>query len=172
MDKKVTNQPLQEFHLKDLKGAFLVGIHPSGGDKALCEDHLAELERLCDTFGLPVIEKITCPIKKLDAGTYLGSGKIEEILEKATQVGADIVVFDDEISPHQQKNLENLLKCPVIDRTELIIEVFAQRAQTKEAKLQIELAKIKYQFPRLKRLTYLDNLLVAVGTLKEKVKSR
>lgn len=151
-DKKTPNQPPQEFHLKDLKKAFLVGIHLSGGNKELCEDHLDELERLCETFGLLVVHKLSCPYKKLDAGTYLGSGKIEEILESATKLEADVVIFDDEISPHQQKNLEALLKRPVIDRTELIIEVFAQRAQTKEAKLQIELAKIKYQFPRLKRL--------------------
>ena len=146
------NKQVEPFEFKNLKKAFLVGIYFSGDTAALCDEHLSELHRLCDSFGLPVIGQIACPIKKFEAGTYLGSGKIEEIYQKTEEIGADVVIFDDEISPHQQKNLEALLKRPVIDRTELIIEVFAQRAQTKEAKLQIELAKVKYQFPRLKRL--------------------
>ncbi len=142
----------QEFHLSDLKRALLIGVYTSGKDKHLCEEYLQELHRLCDSYGLPVVGYVACPIKKLEAGTYLGSGKIEEILQISLEKQVDIVIFDDEISPHQQKNLEALLKRPVIDRTELILEVFAQRAQTKEAKLQIELARVKYQFPRLKRL--------------------
>jgi GTP-binding protein HflX len=146
------NKQTEPLQLKDLKKAFLVGVYSSGDSTALCDEHLAELHRLCDSFGLPVIGQIACPIKKLEAGTYLGSGKVEEIFGKTQEIGADVVIFDDEISPAQQRNLEALLKRPVIDRTELIIEVFAQRAQTKEAKLQIELAKTKYQFPRLKRL--------------------
>ncbi len=152
MDDKTPAQPVQDYRLKDLNTAFLVGTHSSGGNLPLCEEHLTELRRLCDTFGLSVIGKIACPIKKIEAGTYLGSGKIEEIYQKAKDLDVDVIIFDDEISPHQQRNLETLLKRPVIDRTELIIEVFAQRAQTKEAKLQIELAKVKYQFPRLRRL--------------------
>lgn len=134
--------------LKDVKTALLVAIYRSSSEKKLCEDSLEELASLCKTFGLTVTNKISCPIKKLDAATYLGKGKIEEL---AKMMG-DIVIFDDEITPHQQKNLEAAFKRPVIDRTELILEVFAQRAQTKEARLQIELAKVKYQFPRLKRL--------------------
>ena len=124
-----TKQPphvAQEFALKDLKRAFLVGVHPSGGNKGICDEHLEELERLCDSFGIPVIGKIACPIKKLDAGTYIGSGKIEEILQIANELEIDIIIFDDEISPHQQKNLEASFRRPVIDRTELIIEVFAK----------------------------------------------
>jgi GTPase len=152
MEDKKSTHPIQEFNLKDTGKAFLIGIHPSGGNLATCQEHVAELSRLCDTFGLATIGRITCPIKKIESGTYLGSGKIDEIAQKIKELEADVVVFDEEISPHQQKNLEKLLKCPVIDRTELIIEVFAQRAQTKEAKLQIELAKVRYQFPRLKRL--------------------
>jgi GTPase len=85
-------------------------------------------------------------------GTYVGSGKLDEILLTVSEKGADIVIFDDEISPNQQRNLEKFFGRPVIDRTELIIEVFAQRAQTREARLQVELAKVKYQLPRLKRL--------------------
>lgn len=132
--------------------ALCIGIYRSTGEKSLCEENLAELERLCDTFGVKVASKIACPIKKLDAGTFLGSGKIAEIAQLVTELGITLVIFDDEITPHQQLNLEKLLKTAVIDRTELILEVFAQRAQTREARLQIELAQTRYQLPRLKRL--------------------
>ncbi len=143
---------LTENSFKDAKTALLIGAYSSGQDKEVCEDFLKELERLCETYGLTVVDKVTCPIKKVDAGTYIGSGKLNEILELVQEKGADIVVFDDEISPNQQRNLEKFFQRPVIDRTELIIEVFAQRAQTREARLQVELAKVKYQLPRLKRM--------------------
>lgn len=143
---------LTENSFKDAKTALLIGAYSSGQDKEACEDFLKELERLCETYGLTALDKVPCPIKKVDAGTYIGSGKLSEILELVQEKGADIVVFDDEISPNQQRNLEKFFQRPVIDRTELIIEVFAQRAQTREARLQVELAKVKYQLPRLKRM--------------------
>ena len=152
MDAKNIVQQEKEFELKETKAAFLVGTFPSGGDKNLGEEYLEELERLCETFGLDVAGRILCPIKKLTAATYIGAGKLEEIEKIVTDLDIGVVIFDDEISPNQQRNLEAFFKRPVIDRTELIIEVFAQRAQTREAQLQIELAKIKYQFPRLKRM--------------------
>jgi GTP-binding protein HflX len=138
--------------LKQFKTAYLIGTYPSGEDKKECEENLDELERLCETYGLRAINKLSCPIKRLDAATFLGKGKIEEIKQNAEEIQAEVLIFDDEISPHQQRNLEEIFGKPVIDRTELIIEVFAQRAHTREARLQIELAKVKYQFPRLKRL--------------------
>lgn len=151
MMEKGPEQP-QVFDLKTRQCALLIGVYRSGKPIQECEESLAELERLCETYGLKVAEKVPCSIKKLDVGTYLGSGKLQELQERADLLGADITIFDDEISPHQQRNLEKVFQRPVIDRTELIIEVFAQRAQTKEAKLQIELAKVRYQLPRLKRL--------------------
>lgn len=140
------------YEIKDLKTAFCIGVYFSKDKLELCHEHLDELESLANTYGFEVLEKISCSLKKFDAGTYLGSGKIEEIKEKADEIGADVIIFDDEITPNQQKNLERLLKRPIIDRTELILEVFASRAQTKEASLQIELARSRYQLPRLKRL--------------------
>ncbi|MGD0664633.1 MAG: GTPase HflX [Rhabdochlamydiaceae bacterium] len=134
------------------KTALLIGAYSSGHDKEACEDFLKELERLCESYGLTAVEKVPCAIKKIDAGTFIGSGKLDEILLTAQEKGADIIIFDEEISPNQQRNLEKFFQRPVIDRTELIIEVFAQRAQTREARLQVELAKVKYQLPRLKRL--------------------
>jgi len=132
--------------------ALCIGIYRSSADKQMCEENLLELERLCDTYGVPVLSKVACPIKKFDAATFLGSGKIQELTLMIQDLGLTIVIFDDEITPHQQLNLEKLFGVAVIDRTELILEVFAQRAQTREAKLQIELAQTRYQLPRLKRL--------------------
>ncbi|MBS0621057.1 MAG: GTPase HflX [Verrucomicrobia bacterium] len=143
---------VQLLDLKNLKKALLIGIYRSSEEKQQCADYLDELERLCETYGLTAASKVSCPIKKLDAGTYLGSGKLEELVKMSEELAIEVVIFDDEISPHQQRNLEKIFKRPVIDRTELIIEVFAQRAQTREARLQIELAKVRYQFPRLRRM--------------------
>jgi GTPase len=132
--------------------ALLIGVYYSGSERSSCEDSLNELQRLCETYGIAVAEKVPCPIKKLEGGTYLGKGKLEELVQLSQTKRVDLVVFDDEISPRQQRNLELLFKRPVIDRTELILGVFAQRAQTREARLQIEHAQLKYQFPRLRRL--------------------
>jgi GTPase len=143
---------LTDNSFKDAKTALLIGTYTSGPAKEGCDENLSELSRLCDTYGLKTVERVTCPIKKVDAATFLGKGKLDEILLNVEEKQADIVVFDEEISPNQQRNLEKFFKRPVIDRTELIIEVFAQRAQTREARLQVELAKVKYQLPRLKRM--------------------
>ena len=139
------------YELKDLKSALLVGAYLAK-EKELCFEHLNELESLANTYGFTVVSKEACPIKKIEAGTYIGTGKLEELGAKAEELGVDVIIFDDEITPNQQRNIERFFKKPVIDRTELILEVFAQRAETKEARLQIELAKARYQLPRLKRL--------------------
>lgn len=134
------------------KRALLVSITVGRDDKRAAEEHLIELERLADTAGVVTVDKIPCHIKKFEVGTVVTSGKLEELIAKAHELNVDLVIFDDEISPSQQRNLEEAFKKPVIDRTELIIEVFSQRALTKEARLQIEMAQVKYQYPRLKRL--------------------
>ena len=139
---------LTENSFKNAKTALLVGAYFATKDKGACNDNLTELQRLCETYGLETVALVSCPVKKIDVGTFFGSGKLEEL----SQENADVIVFDEEITPHQQRNLEKFFKKPVIDRTELIIEVFAERAQTREARLQIELAKVKYQLPRLKRM--------------------
>lgn len=165
--KELHSNILPETHeLKRFKTALLVASYPSGKEREECEQNLAELERLCDTFGIKALDRIPCPIKKFDAATFFGEGKIDELVAKGQELGAEIIIFDDEISPQQQRNLEKIFQKPVIDRTELIIEVFAQRAQTKEARLQIELAKVRYQIPRLKRLwTHLERQVGGGGFL-------
>lgn len=133
------------------KKALLVGTY-SAKAKTECEEQLDELQSLGDTYGLLTVFKLPCPIRTYDAATFLGSGKVEELKALCLEHAVDVVVFDDEISPHQQRNLEKILEKVVIDRTELILGVFAQRAQTREAKIQIELATFRYQMPRLRRL--------------------
>ncbi|MFZ0564971.1 MAG: GTPase HflX [Chlamydiales bacterium] len=132
--------------------ACLVGVYSGAANLQICSEHLDELESLADTFGIKTIEKIPCIVRKIDAATFLQKGKLEEIASKIADSKANLLIFDEEISPAQQRNLEKILKVPVMDRTELILEIFAQRAQTKEARLQIELARTQYEFPRLKRL--------------------
>lgn len=134
------------------KKALLVSVYKGPEEKVLCEEHLRELELLCETYGVIVVEKVPCGIRKYDAATFVTEGKLQELIDLAAQKAVDVVIFDDEITPAQQRNLENAFKLPVMDRTGVILEVFGQRAQTKEARLQIALAQTKYQAPRLKRM--------------------
>lgn len=132
--------------------ALLVSAYKGNDQKSICIEHLEELALLTETYGVEVLEKFPCVVRRYDAGTFITEGKLQEAVDLCKSVNANLVIFDDEISPGQQRNLENEFKVPVIDRTEVILGVFAQRAQTKEARLQIELAQVRYQAPRLKRL--------------------
>lgn len=132
--------------------ALLISAYKGAAQKNTCTEHLDELALLAYTWGIEVAEKVPCPIRKYDASTFITEGKLEELVAQAKELAVDLVVFDDEVAPSQQRNLEKAFGIPVIDRTEVILGVFAQRAQTKEARLQIELAQVKYQAPRLKRM--------------------
>lgn len=132
--------------------AFLVGIYFDPSEKKICEDHLEELRELSRTCGFEVVGIKPCPLKRISSATYLGKGKIKELIVDVESTQADVIIFDEEISPNQERNLEKLFHRIILDRTGLILEVFARRAQTREAKIQIELAKNRYELPRLKRL--------------------
>ena len=138
--------------MSSIKRAVLVGSYLHKRGLLLCQEHLNELKSLSYTLGFEVIKQFPCMIRKVDTATFLGKGKVEELSHEATISNADIIIFDDDISPNQQRNLERIFKLPLIDRTELILEIFSRRAHTKEAKLQIELAKNQYQLPRLRGL--------------------
>lgn len=158
---------LGEGRLSDREGnrTIVIGTYKGSKEKEIAQEYLDELKSLCDTYGLQTVKKIIAPLRKIEASTFLGKGKIEEIAQIAEEEKADILVFDDEILPQQQRNLEKFFKKIVIDRTELILGVFAQRARTKEARLQVQLAQFKYQLPRLKRLwTHLERQRVSGGT--------
>ena len=124
--------------------AVLAGIESADG-----YDTLSELAELCQTAGIKVVAKEQQRRRAVDAATYIGSGKAEELALTASACEADIFVFDDELTAIQLRNLEQVLGLPIIDRTMLILDIFAQRAQSREGKLQVELAQLKYRLPRL-----------------------
>jgi len=127
-------------------------------------EHLDELARLADTAGAQVVGRLT---QRLDAPTpnyYIGQGKVGELGDEAGAAGATLVVFDDELSPAQGKNLEAALKLRVMDRAELILDIFARRAKSKEAKMQVELAQLEYLLPRLARMwVHLSRIRGGIG---------
>lgn len=112
-------------------------------------DSLAELEQLSRADGFDVVGAVRQHLRTPHPATMVGRGKVEAIRELAAEQRADLIIFDDELSPSQQRNLEEALKLPVIDRSQVILEVFAQRARTREGRLQVELAEYEYLLPRL-----------------------
>jgi GTP-binding protein HflX len=128
------------------------------------DNALAELSQLAITAGLTPISKITCKRKAPDAALFVGSGKADEIKFMAEQLGAQEVLFDQSLSPAQQRNLERHLGLPVNDRTLLILEIFAQRARSHEGKLQVELARLQYLSTRLvRRWSHLERQQGGIG---------
>ncbi|MHB9132757.1 MAG: GTPase HflX [Armatimonadota bacterium] len=128
------------------------------------EESLAELERLADTAGAQVVAVITQRREKPDPRTYLGKGKVEELREVMQRGDASLVIIDGDIAPSQQRNLEKILEAQVIDRSGLILDIFARRAQTAEGKLQVELAQLEYLLPRLANMwTHLSRIRGGIG---------
>lgn len=113
------------------------------------EDSLAELRQLVSTVGMDAVGQAQQRMRNPHPATFVGKGKVEEIRALIAEAGADVVVFDDELAPSQQRNLEEQLKTVVIDRSQVILEVFSERARTREGRLQVELAANEYQLPRL-----------------------
>ena len=128
------------------------------------EEHLAELERLADTAGARVVGQLTQQLDRPHPKTYLGKGKVEELRELLDREDASLVVFDDELSPAQGKNIEDAVGRRVIDRAELILDIFATRARSSEARMQVELAQLEYMLPRLTRMwTHLEKFRGGIG---------
>lgn len=134
--------------------AILVAAEVSGSRPLMSmEDSLAELALLADTAGIQVVGQVTQNVKNINPSTYVGSGKLEEVAEKLVETGAKVVIFDDELSPRHQREIEKRVgqEIKVIDRSALILDIFAQHAQTREGALQVELAQYEYRKPRLTR---------------------
>lgn len=129
--------------------AILVGLITGGQDSWQVEDDLDELAQLAKTAGATVCARLTQARLQPDSRFFLGSGKVQELALLVQEFGANIVIVDHELNPNQQRNLEDAVGVKVIDRTELILDIFAQRANTREGKLQVELAQLKYLYPRL-----------------------
>ena len=148
--------------------AILVGAPRRGrGNTRAREEmveHLGELARLADTAGAIVVGEVTQQLDRPVPSTFLGKGKVEELRERIQQTSASLVIFDEELSPAQSKNLEEATGTRVVDRAELILDIFAIRARSREAKLQVELAQLEYMLPRLTRMwTHLEKFRGGIG---------
>lgn len=136
---------------KMVERALLVGAYMDAEGKDDAEDLLGELGELVRTLGIPIIEKLLVYNRETHARLFIGSGKAEEVCDRAKELECDIIIFDNQLSPAQQRNWETLAGITVIDRQEIILDIFGTRAQTREAKIQVDLARMAYSLPRLTR---------------------
>jgi GTP-binding protein HflX len=136
---------------KMVERALLVGAYIEADKKADAQSLLAELEELVDTLGLPVVERMLVHHRENHPRYLIGSGKAQEIVDLAKELECDVLVFDNELSPSQQRNWEELAGMTVADRHEIILDIFGARAQTREARIQVDLARMEYSLPRLTR---------------------
>ncbi len=133
--------------------------------RSVAEEHLAELENLIETAGGTVVDRVFAKRPRPDPATYVGSGKAEQIKSLVAKSGARLIVFDDDLSPAQARNLEKITEVKVIDRSGLILDIFAGRARSREARTQVELAQLEYMLPRLTRAwTHLERQAGGIGT--------
>jgi GTP-binding protein HflX len=144
--------------------AVLVGVITANETEEQEKEYLEELEFLVETAGGNTVKHFTQKLQRPERATYVGTGKLEEIKEYVKAEEIDIVVFDDELSPSQLRNIENELQVKILDRNNLILDIFAGRAQTAQAKTQVELAQLQYLLPRLTRLwTHLERQKGGIG---------
>ena len=142
----------------------LVGAPDRHLSRTLVAEHIDELARLTDTAGGEVVGTVVQRVDRPHARYYLGEGKAHELAEAVKSSEASLVVFDEELSPAQGKNLEELLGVRVVDRSELILDIFATRARSKEARMQVELAQLEYMLPRLRRMwSHLSRIRGGIG---------
>ena len=147
-----------------LENALLVGVINSRQNEEQSKEYLDELEFLTYTAGGKVLKRFTQKIDPPNPKTFIGSGKMQEVLEFVKTQDISSVIFDDELTPAQQGNIEKMLKVKILDRTGLILDIFAQRAQTSYARTQVELAQCQYLLPRLKGLwTHLERQKGGIG---------
>jgi GTP-binding protein HflX len=145
--------------------AYLVGVASGGAPAEAAHEHLDELEQLAATAGAEVVGRTVQARGRIDPTTYIGAGKVTELKEICENWAVNLVVFDDDLSPAQVKNLEKVLNVRVIDRTELILDIFARHAKSQQSKIQVELAQLEYSLPRLKSFwQHLERQAGGIGT--------
>ncbi|PCI35733.1 MAG: GTPase HflX [Flavobacteriaceae bacterium] len=144
--------------------AVLIGVITQQQSEEQVNEYLDELEFLTLTAGAKAVKRFTQKMEKPNPKTFIGQGKLEEVLTYMTERGIETAIFDDELSPGQLRNIEKILDCKILDRTHLILDIFAARAQTSYARTQVELAQCQYLLPRLTRLwTHLDKQKGGIG---------
>jgi len=147
--------------------ALLIGLILPGAAPSVTADQLDELALLADTAGAEVADRVTQKRTGIDPATFIGKGKADEAVRQAVALGCSLIIFNDEISPTQMKNLQRLAgeDLKVLDRTGLILDIFRKHARTREARTQVELAQLQYRLPRLTRMwTHLERQMGGVGT--------
>jgi len=158
------NQPLRDTLKVEAKRAVLVGM-VAPGPSTNRELALDELAGLAETAGCEIVGTLIQAREKPDPATYLGKGKIEELKQLMSMTEADLAIFDNNLAPSQGRNIETTIKAIVIDRSEVILDIFATHARTSESKLQVELAQLLYMRPRLKRMwTHLERIEGGIGS--------
>jgi GTP-binding protein HflX len=141
--------------------AILVAALPKGNN---VPDDLSELTALAESAGAVVVDRFQQKIRTINPGTYIGRGKADQLAGRVRKFNADVVIFDNDLSPGQIRELEKIVEIKVLDRSELILDIFATRAKTKQAKLQVDLAQLEYTYPRLTRMwSHLDSVAGAGG---------
>ena len=144
--------------------AILIGLITPDVTPELVDEYLLELDFLARTSGAKTVKQFTQKLPHPDNKTFLGKGKTEEVCEFVEENEIDIIIFDDELSPSQLRNIERIYKCKILDRSNLILDIFASRAQTAKARTQVELAQYQYVLPRLTRMwTHLERQKGGIG---------
>ena len=155
---------LVEIINRETERVFIVGVQLKGQDAWCIGESLDELEELVGTAGGEVAGRGTQRLDRVNAATFIGPGKAREFAEQCKEAEVDTVVFDEELSPAQGRNLEKIFECKILDRTALILDIFSQRARTREGKLQVELAQLNHLLPRLTRFwTHLSRQKGGIG---------
>ncbi len=155
---------LVEIINRETERVFIVGVQLKGDDTWRIDESLDELAELVGTAGGEVAGRGTQRLDKVNAATFIGPGKAREFAEQCKEAGVDTVVFDEELTPAQGRNLEKVFDCKILDRTALILDIFSQRARTREGKLQVELAQLNHLLPRLTRFwTHLSRQKGGIG---------
>ncbi|MGH1364805.1 MAG: GTPase HflX [Calditrichia bacterium] len=150
---------------KKAERAIMVGVILPGHKRWDVEDNLAELKQLAATAGVETVDEVVQERNRREPSTFIGKGKVEELTELLEMHDASTVIFDDDLSPAQTRNLEKATDAKIIDRSSLILDIFARNARTRESKTQVELAQLKYMLPRLTRQwTHLSRQVGGIGT--------
>lgn len=154
-----------ELPVKTIERAILVAVNTRETNREIVNEHLAELQELAVTAGAETVVKVIQDRLSSDSAFYIGKGKAEELVQISEDNNIDLLIFDDDLSPVQVRNLEKLINKKIVDRSGLILDIFASRAKSKEAKTQVELAQLQYMLPRLTRAwTHLSKQLGGIGT--------
>jgi len=137
---------------KVVERAFLIGLYGENVSKAEYQDSMEELRRLAETAETEVIANFTQQLDKANPATWIGKGKLQEIIAEANKQQVNTLIFNDNLSPAQARNIAKMSKCNIVDRTELILDIFSKHAKTRESKIQVELAQLEYSYSKLRNL--------------------